>query len=254
MKNMTTTIAIGGKGGSGKTVIASLFIELLSEKGIVLAIDGDPSTNLNQALGLPLTETVGGAREEIAESIKRGDFDVGIPKPDYLDLRINEALVESEKIDLLAMGRPEGPGCYCSANQTLRISIDRLTRNYDYVVIDCEAGMEHISRRMTGDIDFLLLISDPTVRGITTAARMKELVGELQNQVGKIRLVVNRLREELPLQLKELVDKSGLELVATIPEDPYLADLEIEGKPFRKLPSNSPLKIKVREIANELRF
>ena len=134
---MTTTIAIAGKGGSGKTTIAALLIKLLSQKGVVLAIDGDPSTNLNLALGLPLSYTVGKIREEMTAAVKSRRFEAGIAKQDYLELKTSEALVESPKIDLLAMGRPEGPGCYCAANNMLRTCIDRLGKNYDYVVIDC---------------------------------------------------------------------------------------------------------------------
>ena len=149
---MTTTIAVAGKGGTGKTTIAALLIKLLAAKGVVLAIDGDPSTNLHISLGLPLNQTIGNVREEMTEAVKTGRYDSSMPKMDYVGLKISEALVESERVDLLAMGRPEGPGCYCAANDMLRFCIDRLAKNYDYVVIDCEAGMEHISRQTTQDI------------------------------------------------------------------------------------------------------
>jgi len=144
-----TTIVNAGKGGTGKTTIAALLINLLSQKGTVLAVDADPSTNLNLALGMPLDGTVGDMREEMALAVKSGTYDNNVAKPDYIEMKIMESLVESDRIDLLAMGRPEGPGCYCAANSMLRTSIDRLGKNYDYVVIDCEAGMEHISRQTT---------------------------------------------------------------------------------------------------------
>lgn len=250
---MNTTIAIAGKGGTGKSTIAALLIKLLSQKGVVLAVDGDPSADLNQALGLPLKDTVGGAREEMTELIKRGRFGPGVSKQEFLDYKVYAALVESDKIDLLAMGRPEGPGCYCAANHMLRASLDHLSRNYDYVVIDCEAGMEHISRRTTRDVDILLVTSDPTMRGITTAARMKELIGKLRVKAGKISLVVNRVANgRIPEELKKIIDELGLELMATIPEDPGLAGLEIKGLPVIQLPPDSPLQVGVREIANKL--
>ncbi len=245
---MTTTIAVAGKGGVGKTAIAALLIDLLSKKGVVLAIDADPSTNLNDALGLSLRETVGRAREELTEDIKKGRLSPTISKQDVLDMRIMGALVESPKIDLLAMGRPEGPGCYCAANHMLRLSMERLAKNYDYMVMDCEAGMEHVSRQTTQDIDFLLTISDPTMRGITAAARMKELIKEMRTKVGKVYLAVNRVRDGLPQEIEKAIGDFGLDLIATIPEDPYLAELEIKGKPIIELPEDSPLQLRAKEI------
>lgn len=246
------TIAIAGKGGTGKTTIAALLIKLLSEKGVVLAIDGDPSSNLSLSLGLPLTNTVGRVREEMTAQVKSGRFEVGISKPDYLGLKIMESLVESERIDLLAMGRPEGPGCYCAANEMLRTCIDRLADNYDYVVIDCEAGMEHISRQTTRDVDLLLVTSDPSIRGITTAARMKELIGELRTKVGRVCLVLNRVRSDISAEVKEVIEDSGLELIAMVAEDPQIMDLDARGVPLTELPPDSPLQLGVLEIAKKL--
>jgi len=249
---MTTTIAIAGKGGAGKTTIAALLIKLLSQKGVVLAIDADPATNLNQALGVALGDTVGRIREEMTQAMKLGSLRPTTPKQDYLDYKIMTALVESKGLDLLAIGRPEGPGCYCAANEWLRHSIDRLAQNYRYVVIDCEAGMEHISRQTTRDIDILLITSDPTQRGITTAAKMKELITELRSRVGKISLVVNRAPNGLPPEIMEAINSHGLELIATIPEDPRIADLEVKGMPIIELPPDSPLQLKVKEVASKL--
>ena len=251
---MATTIAVAGKGGTGKTTIAALLIKLLSPKGVVLAIDAEPSTNLNQALGLSLDDTVGRIREEVTEAIKEGSLSPGVAKQDLLDYKIRAALVESRGTDLLAMGRPEGPGCYCAANHMLRLSIDRVAKDYRYLVIDCEAGMEHISRQTTSDVDILLITSDLTQRGITTAARMKELIGELRAQVGRICLVVNRAPSELPPEIARLIDVHQLELIATIPEDPRIADLEVRGIPIVELPPDSPLPLKVKEIAGKLRL
>lgn len=249
---MSTTIAIAGKGGTGKTTIAALLIKLLTRKGIVLAIDADPSSNLNMALGLPLWDTVGDIREEMAEAIKSRRFDAGMSKPDYIELKVNQALVESDRIDLLAMGRPEGPGCYCAANDWLRACMDRLASNYDYMVVDCEAGMEHISRQTTQDVDILILTSDPSIRGISAAARMKKLIGELRTNVGRICLVVNRINGNLSPQIEKAIADSELEVIAQIPADPQLTELDATGAPLVDLPLESPLQVAVAEIANRL--
>jgi CO dehydrogenase maturation factor len=247
---MTKTIAIAGKGGTGKTSIAALLIKLLSENGTVLAIDGDPSSNLHMALGLPLEETIGSIREGMLD--RKAVERTGIPKPEYLELKIREALVESKGIDLLAMGRPEGPGCYCAANNWLRNSIDRLASHYEYVVIDNEAGMEHISRQTARAVDILLIISDPSIRGITAAARMKDLIGELRSHVDRICLVVNRVRSGIPPQIRQAIDNSGLDLIAAISEDPYILDLEVSGKPLIDLLDDSPLCQGVTSMATKL--
>lgn len=249
---MPTTIVIAGKGGTGKTTVAALLIQLLSQKGVVLAIDADPATNLHQALGVPLGDTVGRIRENMTEDIKRGTISPTISKQDYLDHKIMAALVELKGFDLLAMGRPEGPGCYCAANNMLRLSIDRLGQNYSYVIIDSEAGMEHISRQTTRDIDILVIMSDVTQRGINTAAAMKGLIKELRTQVGKICLVVNRSPNGLPPEIVKAIDSHGFELVATIPQDPSIADLEVKGLPVTQLLLDSPLRIGVRELASKV--
>ncbi|MFQ5826118.1 MAG: AAA family ATPase [Dehalococcoidia bacterium] len=249
---MTKTIAIAGKGGTGKTTICALLIKLLAEKGVVLAIDGDPSSNLHLTLGLPLEDTVGAVREEMLAQVKGGSFSPGMAKQDYIDLRIHESLVESKGIDLLAMGRPEGPGCYCAANNMLRTVIDRMETNYDYVVIDNEAGMEHISRQTTRDVDLLLIISDVSMRGMITATRMKELIGEIRTSVGRVALIINRVDNGLPPEMEQAVSESGLELAGTIPTDPQALELDGRGVPLIQLPEDSPLMQAVREIAKRL--
>ncbi len=218
----------------------------------MLAIDGDPSANLHMALGLPLEDTVGAVREEMTSAVSKGRLGPEISKPDYLELKIREALVESKGVDLLAMGRPEGPGCYCAANHMIRACIDRLAGNYDYVVIDSEAGMEHISRQTTRDVDILLLASDPTIRGISAAARMKELIGELRTHVGRIALVVNRASDGLPPEIERAIKDANLELIAVLPEDPGMMKLEVRGAPLTELPPESPLRQGVSAIAGKL--
>lgn len=253
---MAKTIAVAGKGGTGKTTVAALLVKFLSQKGLVLAVDADPSINLNQALGLSLDEdrTVGRIREKMAEDISKGRFSPAITKQDYMYAKIIESLVESKGFDLLAMGRPEGPGCYCASNEFLRAALDKLVKDYryNYIVIDCEAGMEHISRQTTRDVDVFLIMSDPTVKGVTTAARMKKLIEELRSNVGEIGLIINRVRDGLSPELSRLITESQLKIIATIIEDPYIAGLEEKGRPVTELPEGSPLKLKVKEIAHSL--
>jgi len=255
---MTKTIAIAGKGGTGKTTVAALLIKLLSQKGLVLAVDADPSTNLSQALGLSLddSKTVGRIREKMTEDVSKGRLSPTIAKPEYLFSKIMESLVESKGFDLLTMGRPEGPGCYCASNEFLRGSLDKLVKDYkyNYIVMDCEAGMEHISRQTTRDVDVLLIMSDPTIKGVTTAARMKKLIEELRSNVGKVGLIINRVRGELSPEIKKAIDESGLQVIALIPEDPDMASLEMKGRPVTELPQQSPLQLKVKEIIESLRL
>jgi CO dehydrogenase maturation factor len=253
---VTKTIAIAGKGGTGKTTVAALLIKFLSQKGLVLAVDADPSTNLSQALGLSLddSKTVGRIREKMTEDVSKGRFSPTIAKPEYLFGKIMESLVESKGFDLLAMGRPEGPGCYCASNEFLRASLDKLVKDYkyNYIVMDCEAGMEHISRQTTRDVDVLLIMSDPTIKGVTTAARMKDLIGEIRSNIGKVGLIVNRVRGELSPEIKKAIDESGLQVIALIPEDPDMAALEMKGRPVTELPAESPLQLMVKEIIEVL--
>ncbi|MFO7996879.1 MAG: AAA family ATPase [Dehalococcoidia bacterium] len=253
---MTKTIAMAGKGGVGKTTVAALLVKLLSQKGLVLAVDADPSTNLNQALGLPLddSQTVGTIREKMTEDVSKGKLSPTIVKQEYLFGKIVESLAESKGFDLIAMGRPEGPGCYCASNRFLRDSLDKLVEDhkYDYIVMDCEAGLEHISRQTTRDIDVLLIVSDPTIRGITAAGRMKKLIEELRSSVGKAGLIVNRVKGELSPEIKKAIEESGLQVIALIPEEPDMSDLEMAGRPVTDLPQESPLQLKVKEIVESL--
>jgi CO dehydrogenase maturation factor len=253
---MTKTIAMGGKGGVGKTTVAALLIKLLSAKGLVLALDADPSTNLNQALGIPLddSQTIGTIREKMSEDVSRGQLSPTMPKQEYLYGKILGSLAESKGFDLLAMGRPEGPGCYCASNRFLRDSLDQLVQDYkyDYIVMDCEAGLEHISRQTTRDIDVLLIMSDPTIRGITAAGRMKKLIEELRSNVGRAGLIVNRVKGELTPEIKKAIEETGLEVFALIPEEADMPELEMRGKPVTDLPRESQLQSKVKEVAERL--
>ncbi len=252
---MTFTIAVAGKGGTGKTTIAALLIRCLRERGAgtVLAIDADPSSNLNQALGVPLVHSIGDIREEMLAKISRNALEPGMAKQDYLEYRIAESLVEGDGIDLLAMGRPEGPGCYCAANNMLRLSVDRLAKSYDYVVIDNEAGLEHLSRRTTRDVDALLVVSDPTVRGLGAAARIVGLVDELKTKVGRTYLVVNRANDAaLAAPLVAAIGDIKVEFLGTLPLDPGVAELDALGEPLVRIASDSPFYRAVKEVARRL--
>ncbi len=245
---------MAGKGGVGKTTVSAMILKYLREKGKggVLAIDADPSSNLNSVMGLELDATIGDVREETAERTSGGAMPAGIAKRDYLEVRINEALVEGEGVDLIAMGRPEGPGCYCAANHVLREVVDRIAGSYGYVVIDNEAGLEHLSRRTTRDVDYLLVVSDPSVRGITAAGRIGALVSELQTKVGKVYLVVNRVDGELSSALAEEIRKQGLDLAGVLPADPAVSAFDRDGRPLVELPEDSPIYVAVRNVVEKV--
>lgn len=249
---MAKVIAIAGKGGVGKTTIAALMIDFLASKGVVLAVDADPSANLNQALGMPLTHTVGDIRENLNKALREGTFSDGVTKKDFLDLKVQEALVETKKVDLLVMGRPEGPGCYCAVNNMLRSIIDRLKDGYDYAVIDCEAGMEHISRQTTQNVDYLIIVSEPTVRSLNAASGIKVLISDLRTSSGKVCLVINRVAKELPKKVWDRVDKLGLAPVITIHEESGLYDLEIDGRPVVELQAEASVRKGVLQLASDL--
>ncbi len=256
---MTTTIAVAGKGGTGKTTIAALIIRYLIEEqsGSILAIDADPATNLNMVLGMDMGATIGGIREDMLTQVHSsgalaGSMPGGMSKQDYLDYQVQMAIEEGDRVDLLVMGRPEGPGCYCAANQMLRVIVDRIGKQYNYLVIDNEAGMEHLSRRTTRDVDTLLLVTDPTRRGIVTAQRMRDMVPGLEIGVGHTYLVVNRLRGEIPDPLAQAIEQAGLELIGTVPEDPAMPDFEFTGRPLVELPAETTVYQAVRKIAQSV--
>ncbi len=257
---MTTTIALAGKGGTGKTTVSALLVRYLKEQkqsGPILAIDADPASNLHLVLGMEVEETVGNIREEMLDMVQTsgalaGSMPGGMSKQEYLDYQIQMALVEGEQVDLLAMGRPEGQGCYCAANQMLRVIIDRLERQYAHVVIDNEAGMEHLSRRTTRHVDYLLLVTDPTQRGIMTARKMAEMVPELEIGVRYTYLIVNRLRGPMPAPLAKAVEETGVELLGTVPEDPAMAEFEFTGRPLVELPGETPVYQAIHGLAEKM--
>jgi len=251
---MTATIALAGKGGTGKTTVAALLVRHLVRRrlGTVLVIDADPSSNLNLVLGLPLTTTVGQIREAMLAGVQNGSIGTGITRHDFLQTEIRLAVEEGDHVDLLAMGRPEGQGCYCPVNHMLREIIDGFSQHYDFVVIDNEAGMEHLSRRTTRDVDILLVVTDPTVRGMKAAEGIVQLANDLQINVGRVVLVVNRVEGDLPLPLRQALDGLNMELADVIPADPCVAEYDAVGRPLVELGADSPAAQAIEALAEKL--
>ena len=251
----TITIAVAGKGGTGKTTLTTLLIKFIKNErqGSILAIDGDPSSNL--ALGLPLHETIGNIREEaLAEVQAGGGSTTGVSKHDWFNYRVNQALVESPRLDLIAMGRPEGPGCYCAANNIIRSVIDRLGNDYAWVVIDNEAGMEHISRQTTRHIDALFVVSDPTYRGLSAAQGIGTLVGELSTRgtrVSRLFYVINRVQNGLPEAFLAAAAEMGVHPLHILPADPKINEFDLAGRPLIEIDEDSAIYQAVRKLALE---
>ena len=249
---MATTIALAGKGGVGKTTIAAMVIKYLAQTqpSAILAIDADPSSNLNMLLGLDLEWTVGDIREGLLEKVQAsltaggaamGTLAGGMTKRDYLDYEIRTSLVEGDRFDLVVMGRSEGPGCYCAVNHNLREVLDTISKNYRYVVIDNEAGMEHLSRRTTRDVEHLLIVSDPTQRGIVAAERIAGFKNELDIHIDNAYLILNRLLGDMPAPLQARIDTVDIPFLGAIPSDPEMAEFEFNGRPLTELGDNSPV-------------
>ncbi len=241
------TIAVAGKGGTGKTTLAALMVLALRERGPVLAVDADPNCNLGEALGIPVERTIGALRDEILENL--ADLPSGVPKDQILELGLHECVAEDEGVDLLTMGHGEGPRCYCMVNHVLRRAIETLRGNYRYVVLDNEAGMEHLSRRTTQDVDALLVVAEPNPVSLRSAARIVGLAEALKLRVRGKYLVLNRAGEEA---LRGPAREVGIPLLGTVPYDPGVAELAAAGRPLRELPPDSPARRAVEGILERL--
>lgn len=249
---MTFSIAISGKGGTGKTTITALLVKNFIKKlnGPILVIDADPNSNLNEALGIEINNTIGDLREKFLKN--KDSLPPEQSKEDYLNYLIQSSIVETNDFDFIAMGRPEGPGCYCFINNILRKILDTISRHYPLVLIDTEAGLEHFSRRTTRDLDLLLVVTDPTISGARTAKRIKDLCKELHINIEKTLLIVNRISSYMKDRMDELIKISEIDYAGMIPEDPLIQQFNIEGKPLFDLPSSSIALKAVSDIVNEL--
>ncbi len=249
---MNVKIALAGKGGTGKTTASGLIIRSLVEKkiGSVLALDADPNSNLNEILGVNVSGTVGMIREDFKKNAAR--LAGGIYKDQLVEMNIHQALVEGKGFDLLVMGRGEGPGCYCYANNLFKKYIDILQDNYDYIVMDNEAGMEHLSRRTTSDVNYLIIISDPSPKGILTASRIRDLSKEVNVRAEKIFLVVNRVGGKLDDRLKKYIEGESLDLLGIINIDENIYEMDISEKTVFDIPGDSLALKQVRGLIEKL--
>jgi CO dehydrogenase maturation factor len=239
---MAYVIGFAGKGGTGKTSLAALTVRYINErrKGPVLAVDADSNACLNEALGVDVHATIGHLREDSLESVRSGgDRPGGMSMEQLFDYQVSQSIIEARGFDLMVMGRPEGPGCYCAANNIIRKYTDKLADDYPYVIIDNEAGMEHLSRRTTHKVDILVIVSDPTAKGIKTAARINALVDELNLEVDRRAFVINRTLGPDGDELKKAASEAGLDVTGLVPQDPAIFDFDLKGKPVLELPEDS---------------
>ncbi len=236
---MSFSIAVAGKGGSGKTSVTSLIIRYLKNSRLepILAIDADPNANLGESLGLDIKQTIGSIIASFND--EKINIPPGMTKEAYLEYKLNEVVVENKGFDLITMGRGEGPECYCYPNLILRKFVDSLADNYAYVVMDNEAGMEHLSRRTTQNVDVLLIISDHSVKGIRTVARIRDLVAELKLVVNRQSVIINFAPTRLDPLVSEELSRLGIEPTALIPEDDQLYKCDLELRPLLDLPDTS---------------
>jgi CO dehydrogenase maturation factor len=249
---LSFNIAVAGKGGTGKTSVTTMVIRYLLSKGAgpILAIDADPNANLGESLGLDIKQTVG----SIIASFNGEKINIppGMTKEAYLDFKMNEAVVEAKGIDLVTMGRGEGPDCYCYPNVILRKFADTLSGNYPYMVMDNEAGMEHLSRRTTQNVDELLLVSDHSVKGVRTIARIKELVAELKLEVKRQSVLINLVPDGIDPMVAQEMSRLGIEAAAIIPLDDEVYQYDIKLKPLLDLPDSSRAVQAVNNLMTKL--
>jgi CO dehydrogenase maturation factor len=235
---MAFSIALAGKGGTGKTTLAGLLIKYMIARGKtpILAVDADSNFNLNEVLGVKVDDTLGKAREDM----KKGVVPSGMTKDVFMSMRLEQSVIESGDYDLIVMGQPEGTGCYCAANTLLTNYLERLTDNYPYIVMDNEAGMEHISRLTTKNIDVLLIVSDPSRRGLQAAMRIHDLATHLNIGVKKSYLIVNQAKNGVPDDVLETARENGLVFAGAVPEDDTVHQYDAAGTPTVSMPETSP--------------
>ena len=249
------TIAVAGKGGVGKTTTCGMIIDYLCSKkqGPVLVVDADANANLNEVLGVEVETSLGQIREEMAQAELKGTLPAGMTKADYADFKFSSAIIEEDDFDMLVMGRTQGKGCYCYVNGVLKSQVDKYARNYSYIVMDNEAGLEHVARGTLPKVDTMLLISDCSRRGIQAAARVAEIVEEMELKPGTMGLIVNRAPNgELDAGVMEEIEKHGLKLLGVLPQDEGVYRCDCDGEPSAKLPDSNPVKAAVKKTMQSL--
>ena len=252
---MPHTIAVAGKGGVGKTTTCGMIIDYLCKKGNgpVLVVDADANSNLNEVLGVEAEVTLGTIREEMAQAELKKTSPAGMTKAEYAEFKFNSALIEEDDFDMLIMGRTQGKGCYCYVNGVLKTQVDKYAKNYSYVVMDNEAGLEHVARGTLPHVDTMLLISDCSRRGIQAAARVAEMIEEMELKPGKLGLIVNRAPGGILNDgVKEEIAKHGLELIGVLPQSEDIYQCDCDGEPSSKLPESNPVKVALRTIMQNI--
>lgn len=249
------TIAVAGKGGVGKTTTCGMMIDYLCKKkqGPVLVVDADANSNLNEVLGVEVETSLGEIREEMARAEMKGTIPAGMTKAEYAEYKFNSALVEEDDFDMLVMGRTQGKGCYCYVNGVLKSQVDKYANNYSYIVMDNEAGLEHVARGTLPHVDTMLLISDCSRRGVQAVARIAEMIDEMELKPGKMGLIINRAPNGvLDDGVKTEIDKHGLELLGVLPQDEEVYRCDCNGEPSSKLDQSNPVKTALKGIMEKL--
>ena len=252
---MPHTIAVAGKGGVGKTTTCGMLIDYLCAKGQgpVLVVDADANANLNEVLGVEAQTSLGEIREEMAQAELKGSIPAGMTKADYADFKFSSAIIEEDDFDMLIMGRTQGKGCYCYVNGVLKTQVDKYAKNYSYIVMDNEAGLEHVARGTLPHVDTMLLISDCSRRGVQAAARVAEMIDEMDLKPGKMGIIINRAPGGvLDDGVKAEVEKHGLTLLGVLPQDESVYRCDCDGEPSAKLPETNPVKAALKGIVQEL--
>ena len=251
----THTIAVAGKGGVGKTTTCGMLIDYLCKKnnGPVLVVDADANSNLNEVLGVAPDTTLGQIREEMAQAELKGTVPKSMTKAQYAEIQFSNALIEEDDFDMLIMGRTQGEGCYCFVNSMLKRQMDKYVPNYSYVVMDNEAGLEHVARGTLPHVDTMLLISDCSRRGVQAVARLAEMINEMDLNPGQMGLIINRAPNGvLDPGVKAEIDKHGLKLLGVLPQDEAVYRCDCDGEPSAKLPESNPVKTALKKIMLDL--
>lgn len=253
---MSYNIAVAGKGGTGKTSLTGILIDYLAKekKGDTLVVDADANSNINDVLGMDISGTIGQIKEK-ANQIEKSNAQIpsGMTKAQYLEYELNCIVEEGDGYDLLVMGRSDGEGCYCFVNSILKKQIHLMSNHYDYIVVDNEAGMEHLSRKTTRHVDTLLLVSDCSRRSIQAVARIRDLAKELKLSVDNVHLIVNKVPNGILHEgVKEEIEKYNLDLIGIVPLDEMIYEYDSTGKPLVNLPEDSKAKMAIKDIVGKL--